>query len=94
MVNRGTYLGVLFGNDVSITDVYKKSLLKFEERVHSYLPILRKVSLHKRITIINIFIFIFVTMILILIIIIINEMLNLPYIIPMHELIYEPAQFW
>ena len=53
--NRGTYLGVLFGNDVSTEDVYKKALSKFQNRLESYIPVLRKSSLQKRITIVNVF---------------------------------------
>ena len=53
--NRATYLGVLFGKNISLDDIYKKSMEKFHKRLLDYRPIIKNTTMNKRMIIINTF---------------------------------------
>jgi ribonuclease HI/exonuclease III len=50
-----TYLGIVFGHDVTIGDVFAKPLAKLEARIALYGPVLRRLSLHLRVVAVNVF---------------------------------------
>ena len=54
-VEKETYLGVLFGTDISTIDIYRKALDKFTERVTLFRNTIRSLTLHYRILLFNTF---------------------------------------
>ena len=54
-VDKGTYLGVLFGRNVSSIDVCRGALDKFTHRLDSMRHALGRMSLHERILLFNVF---------------------------------------
>jgi hypothetical protein len=54
-VNQAKYLGMLFGNNITTTDIFNPSLVKFRERIESYMPLRPRLSVSKRILIANTF---------------------------------------
>ena len=52
-----SYLGILFGVDVTLKDIYAGQITKMEDRVSKFLPIARKLPRVKRHLIFNIFVF-------------------------------------
>ena len=55
LVESLTYLGIVFGHDVSVDDVFAKPLAKLEARIALYGPVLRRLSLHLRVVAVNVF---------------------------------------
>ena len=51
------YLGIPFGRDLTLIEIYEPTLTKIEQRCTKYGPALKKMSLGRRILVFNIFIF-------------------------------------
>lgn len=49
------YLGILFGRNVTVADVYKEALEKVRDRVDKYMAVRNRFSIHERIIISNVF---------------------------------------
>ena len=50
-----TYLGIVFGHEVTVVDVFAKPLAKLADRVSLYGHVIRRFSLHLRVVAINVF---------------------------------------
>ena len=55
VVPSGKYLGVLFGSQVNVTDVFRQPTIKFSARIRSYQPYSRSLPLSTKIVICNSF---------------------------------------
>ena len=55
--NRGTYLGVLFGNNITVIDIFYGPMNKFRKRLITFRPILKRFSISKRILTFNTFLY-------------------------------------
>ena len=56
IVSAWTYLGILFGKDVTTSDIYEPVLDKAKARLASYRPALRSLSLYKKVLLVNTFV--------------------------------------
>jgi ribonuclease HI len=56
IVSAAKYLGILFGKDVTTSDLYEPILAKAQARLASYRPVLRRLTLYKKVLVVNTFV--------------------------------------